>query len=118
MGRLIYLFVIILTLAVLTPGCTKTLMEEAEDAHRKISSADSANCEQVASVMDKLPKLISAGVTEDQLVGFIEPMKQFCPESQTIAHNVIKRAQKNGYTESEIHFVAYIECAKVINTKN
>jgi hypothetical protein len=112
------MLVIILCLAVLISGCTKTLMEEVEDAHRTLSSVDSANCEQVAYVIEKTPALMAQGVTEDQLKGLMEPMKQFCPEAPTIAHNFFSRVQKNKYTESEIHFVAYIECAKVLGAKN
>lgn len=112
------MFVMVLYLAILTAGCTKTLMEEVEDAHRKLSSLDSTNCEQVASVIEKMPALIAQGVTEDQLTVLMEPMKQYCPESPTIAHNFISRVQKKRYTESEIHFVAYIECAKVLSAKS
>ena len=55
MRRLLYVIVTIVCLAVLSSGCAKTVMEELEDAHKKISSSDSANCEQVASVIEKIP---------------------------------------------------------------
>ena len=109
--------VTVLCLAVLVYGCTKTVLEEAEDAHKKISPDDSANCEQVASVIQKMPALIAQGVTEDQMTSMIEPMKQFFPDITTIAHNFISRVQKTKYSENELHFVAYIECAKVLGAK-
>jgi hypothetical protein len=118
MRRLLYVVVTVLCLAVFSSGCTKTVMEELEDAHKKVSSSDSANCEQVASVMEKIPALMAQGVTEDQLTGLLEPMKQFCPETPTIAHNFISRIRKTSYSGSEIHFIAYIECANVLVAKN